>query len=49
MMAKLLSGGSSYDVVQPPDYIAEALIQAGLLRELDLSRIPHLVQRFHDK
>ena len=42
MMAKLLSGGSSYDVVQPPDYIAEALIQAGLLQELDLKRIPHL-------
>ena len=42
MMAKLLSGGSSYDVVQPPDYIAEALIQAGLLQELDFRRIPHL-------
>jgi spermidine/putrescine transport system substrate-binding protein len=42
MMAKLLSGASSYDVVQPPDYIAEALIKAGLLRELDLGKIPHL-------
>jgi spermidine/putrescine transport system substrate-binding protein len=42
MMAKLLSGASSYDVVQPPDYIAEALIKAGLLRELDLRKIPHI-------
>jgi spermidine/putrescine-binding protein len=42
MMAKLLAGGSSYDVVQPPDYIAEALIKAGLLRPLDLARVPHL-------
>jgi spermidine/putrescine-binding protein len=42
MMAKVLSGGTSYDVVQPPDYIAEALIHAGLLQKLDQSRIPHL-------
>jgi spermidine/putrescine-binding protein len=42
MMAKLLAGGSSYDVVQPPDYIAEALIKAGLLRPLDLAQVPHL-------
>jgi spermidine/putrescine-binding protein len=42
MEAKLLSGASSYDVVQPPDYIAEALIRAGLLRELDLRQIPNL-------
>jgi spermidine/putrescine transport system substrate-binding protein len=42
MMAKMLSGGASYDVVQPPDYIAEALIQAGMLQRLDMARIPHL-------
>ncbi len=42
MMAKMLSGSASYDVIQPPDYIAEALIQAGLLRRLDLKLLPHL-------
>jgi len=42
MMAKMLSGSASYDVVQPPDYIAEALIQAGLLRKLETQRLPHL-------
>src|SRR5580698_2122946 len=43
MMAKMLSGSASYDVIQPPDYIAEALIQAGLLRKLDPKLLPHLV------
>ncbi len=42
MMAKMLSGSASYDVIQPPDYIAEALIQAGLLRKLDSNLLPHL-------
>ena len=42
MMAKMLSGSAAYDVVQPPDYIAEALIRAGLLRRLDPAQLPHL-------
>ncbi len=42
MMAKVLAGGTSYDVVQPPDYIAEALIQAGMLQRLDPKLLPHL-------
>ncbi|HZZ20192.1 MAG TPA: spermidine/putrescine ABC transporter substrate-binding protein [Opitutaceae bacterium] len=42
MMAKMLSGGTSYDVVQPPDYIAEALIHADLLQKLDQKRLPRL-------
>jgi spermidine/putrescine transport system permease protein len=42
MMAKMLSGSASYDVVQPPDYIAEALIQAGLLQKLNIRLLPHL-------
>jgi spermidine/putrescine transport system permease protein len=42
MMAKMLSGGTNYDVVQPPDYIAEALIHAALLQKLDFQQIPHL-------
>jgi len=41
MLAKLLAGASSYDLIQPPDYIAEALIKHGLLSRLDFSRLPH--------
>jgi spermidine/putrescine transport system substrate-binding protein len=42
MMAKLLPGHTEYDVVQPPDYIAEALIKAKLLRKLNPEKIPNL-------
>lgn len=41
MLAKLLAGGSAYDLVQPPDYIAEALIKNGLLVSLDYKQLPH--------
>jgi spermidine/putrescine transport system substrate-binding protein len=41
MLAKLLAGGTAYDVIQPPDYIAEALIQNHLLAPLDYARLPH--------
>ncbi|HEY9154528.1 MAG TPA: spermidine/putrescine ABC transporter substrate-binding protein, partial [Opitutaceae bacterium] len=42
MMAKLLPGNTAYDVVQPPDYIAEALIKAQMLKKLDPEKIPNL-------
>jgi spermidine/putrescine-binding protein len=42
MLAKLLAGGSRYDLIQPPDYIAEAMIKNGLLRPLDRSLLPLL-------
>jgi spermidine/putrescine-binding protein len=42
MMAKLLPGNTAYDVVQPPDYIAEALIKAQLLKKLDPEKLPNL-------
>jgi spermidine/putrescine-binding protein len=35
MLAKLLAGGGSYDLVQPSEYTVEALIKAGLLLPLD--------------
>jgi spermidine/putrescine transport system substrate-binding protein len=41
MLAKLLAGGGSYDLIQPPDYIAEALIKAGLLAPIDQAKLPH--------
>lgn len=42
LISKLVAGGGDYDLIQPSDYAAEALIHAGLLAPLDLSRIPNL-------
>ncbi len=41
MLAKLLAGGTAYDIIQPPDYIAEALIKARLLAPLDYKKLPN--------
>ncbi|MDP3073739.1 MAG: spermidine/putrescine ABC transporter substrate-binding protein [Opitutaceae bacterium] len=42
MLSKLLTGGAAYDLIQPPDYIAEAMIRNKLLRPLDRARLPNL-------
>lgn len=42
MLAKLLAGGGEYDLIQPPDYIAEALIKNKLLAPLDRSKLKNL-------
>lgn len=42
MLAKLLAGGAAYDLIQPPDYIAEALIKHKLLTPLDAAKLPNL-------
>jgi spermidine/putrescine-binding protein len=42
MLSKLLAGGAAYDVVQPPDYIAESMIRNKLLRPLDPVRLKNL-------
>ena len=41
MLAKLLAGGGSYDLIQPSEYTVEALIKAGLLLPLDRDKIPN--------
>ena len=40
MLAKMLAGGTAYDLIQPPDYIAEALIKNKLLQPLDYKKLP---------
>ncbi len=40
MYAKLSAGGSSYDLVQPTDYIVSLMIRQGLLQELDHAKLP---------
>lgn len=42
MLAKMLTGGGSYDLIQPSEYMAEALIAEGLLEPLDHAEIPNL-------
>ena len=42
MLAKLLAGGGSYDLVQPSEYTVEALAKADLLRPLDKSKLLNL-------
>ena len=42
MYAKLSAGGSSYDLVQPTDYIVSLMIRQGLLQELDHAKLPNI-------
>ncbi len=42
MLAKLLAGGAAYDLIQPPDYMAETMIKNGLLAPIDFSRVPNM-------
>lgn len=42
MLSKLLAGSVAYDIIQPPDYIAEALIAEGQLVALDPTKLTRL-------
>jgi spermidine/putrescine transport system substrate-binding protein len=42
MLAKLLSGAASYDLVQPSEYTVEAMAKEGLLLKIDHAKIPNL-------
>ncbi len=41
LYAKLKSGGASYDVIIPSDYMIERMIAEGMLQKLDFSNIPN--------
>lgn len=41
MYTKLKTGGSSYDVIIPSDYMVARLIAEGMLEEIDFSNIPN--------
>ncbi|MBI3243763.1 MAG: spermidine/putrescine ABC transporter substrate-binding protein [Chloroflexi bacterium] len=41
MYAKLSAGSTSYDLVQPTDYIVSLMIRQGLLQKLDKSKLPN--------
>lgn len=42
MTAKLLAGGTRYDLIQPSEYTVEALLKQNKLLPLDFSRIPNI-------
>jgi spermidine/putrescine transport system substrate-binding protein len=42
MLAKLLSGAASYDLIQPSEYTIEALVKDGRLLPLDHAKLPNL-------
>ncbi len=42
MLAKLGAGGGNYDIIQPSEYVIEALVKEKLLRPLDKKAIPNL-------
>lgn len=42
MLAKLLAGGGSYDLIQPSEYVIEGLIKEDLLSPIDHALIPNL-------
>lgn len=41
LYSKLVSGGASYDVVIPSDYMVSRMISEGMLQKLDFSNIPN--------
>ena len=43
MMYTKLQAGDAYDVLVPSDYMIERLIADGMLQELDIEKIPNIV------
>jgi spermidine/putrescine transport system substrate-binding protein len=42
MLAKLMSGAESYDLIQPSEYVVEALVKENQLVRLDHAKLPNL-------
>jgi spermidine/putrescine transport system substrate-binding protein len=42
MLAKLVAGGGSYDIIQPSEYVVEALVRENLLSPIDKEKVPNL-------
>src|SRR5262245_53168900 len=42
MLAKLMSGAASYDLIQPSEYTVEAMVKEKLLLPLDHNQLPNL-------
>ncbi len=44
LYSKLLSGGATYDIVIPSDYMISKMIKEGMLQKLDFDNIPNLAK-----
>lgn len=42
MLGKLMAGGAKYDLIQPSEYVVEALVREGRLLPLDHAKLPNL-------
>ena len=42
MLSKLAAGGGEYDIIQPSEYVIEALVKEKVLHSLERSKIPNL-------
>ena len=42
MLSKLAGGGGEYDIIQPSEYVIEALVKEKILHSLERSKIPNL-------
>lgn len=42
MLSKLAAGGGQYDIIQPSEYVVEALAKEKMLRPIDHAKIPNL-------
>jgi len=42
MLAKLAAGGGPYDIIQPSEYVVEALVRENALEKIDHAAIPNL-------
>jgi len=42
MLAKLMAGGGAYDIIQPSEYVIEALVKEDALHPIDHAAIPNL-------
>lgn len=49
MFAKLMAGAKGYDVIMPTEYVMPLLTNANLIEELDISKLPNVVQSFDHK
>src|SRR5690348_17837355 len=42
MISKLMAGATKYDLIQPSDYMAEALAKRNKLEKIDWSKVPNI-------
>lgn len=49
MLAKLMAGGTGYDVIMPTEYIMKALVDGDFIDKVDTNLLPNVVKNFDGK